>query len=520
MRSCLQSSCLSQTIINRSLDSERVVRCSIPSYFGPSLLPCCSFCATSGKNYSSALFTAWDPLKACLHSGAEACWGAFSSELSCRSRYSRSSRSMRSAGRSVLDSSQRWSFGRAPRRSHRLRRPHEVTGGGIFGAAPPPGRIIDLVRLDQAQLPAADNLLQGGGAAEEVALRFVAAFPIENQKLALGLDAFSQNGDVEAVAQRHHRADDRLGRRTRLYLAHEGTIELDLVERKSPKRFERGVAGSKIIERNRHAERPDLTQGVQRASPVLHDGGFCQLQLQPRGGEAGFQQHFMNELRQIGVSDLNRGEVDGDLVGRLPRLRRGAGCSEHPLAQRQDEAILFGQRDELGGRDRADFRVIPAQEGLVSANLAGGDRHLHLVVDLELLILERLPQFVSQHAPRPHRLVHRRLAKADRLVQFRFGAVHGQISVAYQYFRNGRIVGIDGDADAGAGRNLVIIQADRLEERGFEPREKVVEIGMASRTLNGGELIPAQPRDELALEQQAGHASRQNLQHFVARAVS
>ena len=101
-----------------------------------------------------------------------------------------------------------------------------------------------------------------------------------------------------------------------------------------------------------------------------------------------------------------------------------------------------------------------------------------------------------------------------------FGAVHGEISVAYQYFRNDRIVGIEGDADAGAGRDLVIIQTDRLEERGFEPREKVVEIGMASRTLNGGELIPAAPRDELALEQQAGHASRQNLKHFVARAVS
>ena len=42
---------------------------------------------------------------------------------------------------------------------------------------------------------------------------------------------------------------------------------------------------------------------------------------------------------------------------------------------------------------------------------------------------------------------------------------------------------------------------------------------MASHTLNGGELISAEPRDELALEQQAGHALRQNLQHFVARAV-
>src|SRR5271163_1526801 len=324
MRSCLQSSCLSQTIINRSLDSERVVRCSIPSCFGPSLLPCCSFYATSGKNYSSALFTAWDPLKACLHSGAEACWGAFSSEPSCRSRYSRSSRSMRSAGRSVLESSQRWSFGRAPRLWRRLRRPHEAIGGGAFGAAPYLSRIIDRARLDQAQLPAADNLLQRGGAAEQVALRLVAAFAIENGKLALGLDAFGQNGDAEALAQRHHRPDDRLGRRTRLDLAHEGSIELDLVERKSPKRFERGVARSKIIERNRHPERPDLTQSVQRASPVLHDGGFRQLQLQPRGGKAGFQQYFMDELGQIGVGELDRRKVDGDLIGRLPRCRRGA----------------------------------------------------------------------------------------------------------------------------------------------------------------------------------------------------
>ena len=69
-----------------------------------------------------------------------------------------------------------------------------MTGGGVFGAAPPPGRIIDRVRLDQAQLPAADNLLQAGGTPEEVALRFVAAFPIENGKLALGFDPSARTG--------------------------------------------------------------------------------------------------------------------------------------------------------------------------------------------------------------------------------------------------------------------------------------------------------------------------------------
>src|SRR3954447_11335059 len=48
----------------------------------------------------------------------------------------------------------------------------------------------------------------------------------------------------------------------------------------------------------------------------------------------------------------------------VPALHLGAGGAQHPPADREDEAGLLGERDELAGRDGAEVRVAPAQQGL------------------------------------------------------------------------------------------------------------------------------------------------------------
>src|SRR5262245_38446009 len=102
-------------------------------------------------------------------------------------------------------------------------------------------------------------------ASEQIALRFIAALAPEQGELSVGLDALGEDRDVEALAERQHRADDRLGLRVGLDLVHEQAVELDLVEGERAQRIERGVAGAEIVERDGDAERLDLTQDMQRA---------------------------------------------------------------------------------------------------------------------------------------------------------------------------------------------------------------------------------------------------------------
>ena len=71
------------------------------------------------------------------------------------------------------------------------------------------------------------------------------------------------------------------------------------------------------------------------------------------------------------------------------------------------------------------------------------------------------------------------------------------------------------------GPNLIIIQDNCSSSVEVSSRER------SRRDRHGfayaerlGQLIPAERRDELLFEQQAADASRQNLQHFVAGAVS
>jgi hypothetical protein len=48
-----------------------------------------------------------------------------------------------------------------------------------------------------------------------------------------------------------------------------------------------------------------------------------------------------------------------------------AGGAQHPFAERQDEAGLLGQRNEVERRDHAALGVVPAQQRLEAGDLAG-----------------------------------------------------------------------------------------------------------------------------------------------------
>src|SRR6185295_17665109 len=93
--------------------------------------------------------------------------------------------------------------------------------------------------------------------------------------------------------------------------------------------------------------------------------------------------------------ELARREVDRHADVRVIRElglevhRVAAGRLQDPEPERDDQAGLLGERDEVERRDEAALRVLPADERLEAVDRAGLQRDERLVVERELAVLER-----------------------------------------------------------------------------------------------------------------------------------
>src|SRR5579862_230284 len=135
-----------------------------------------------------------------------------------------------------------------------------------------------------------------GRSAQQIALDLVAAFFLEEAQLLVGLDAFGDHRQAEALAEAEHGAHDRGRLLVRMDLLDERAVDLDPVERKGAQVRKRRVAGAEIVHRDLDAERLDLTQRRQRAVEVAHQRRFGDLDLEPLAGQAGLDQRLMKLL--------------------------------------------------------------------------------------------------------------------------------------------------------------------------------------------------------------------------------
>ena len=103
--------------------------------------------------------------------------------------------------------------------------------------------------------------------------------------------------------------------------------------------------------------------------------------------------------QEIGVVELASRDVDAHVhragVQLAESRRLGTCLREHPLAQTDDEAGLFGKRDELAGRELAGDWMLPADERLVAHDLAALEIDDRLVVESELAAGDSLPQLAD-----------------------------------------------------------------------------------------------------------------------------
>ena len=131
----------------------------------------------------------------------------------------------------------------------------------------------------------------------------------------------------------------------------------------------------------------------------------------------------------------------------------GAGGSQHPFAEFDDQAGIFRDGDEFGRRDHAALGMAPAQQRLAAGDLVARQIDQRLVVDLEAAVDQRLAQVALHGEPGLGAGIHVGLEEAIGPPPAGLGAVHRQIGVLDQLVEVGAVLRRQRDADAGVGRS-------------------------------------------------------------------
>ena len=270
-------------------------------------------------------------------------------------------------------------------------------------------------------------------------------------------------------------ADDRAGDR-RLALVEadprdERAVDLEHVDRERGEVAQRGVAGAEVVDGEPDAELLELAHplgdgvgdragsAVSVSSSTSRSGGEPALVERParrrRPGRS--PRTARSEKLTLSVSSASA----------LVLARQRAACmqaaSQDPAPEREHQAAVLGDRDELAGQQQAAGRVLPADQRLDpdqplgcaargSAGSGGRARRSRSACASALLELD----------PLDHRRVHLRLEDLLLALALRLRPVEREVGVAQQVVG---LVAADRDPDAGADEDLATLDPERLVHR-------------------------------------------------------
>ncbi len=239
--------------------------------------------------------------------------------------------------------------------------------------------------------------------------------------------------------------------------------------------------------------------------------------LEPRGVEGG-----ADVGGHVGPQDELLGrEVHGDAHLCGPAGRILAGPPQDPVADLDDQAAFLGGGDELGRGDHAADRVAQAHQGLAGDHRAGADVDYRLVVDLQIVLGDRLAQHALQLALVADGHVHFRREDAREAAAVGLGPVERHVGPADQVVGLDRAVGDQGDPDAGADRDGAVDHQVVLADGADQPLGGLQDIGAVGDVAQQHlELVAAEARDHVAGTHGLADAARDQAQQLVARRMA
>ena len=204
----------------------------------------------------------------------------------------------------------------------------------------------------------------------------------------------------------------------------------------------------------------------------------------------------MDQSGQVAVAELHRRQIDRDLQRLGPGCRLAARLAHDPLAHRDDQPALLGERDEGAGRDHAALRMLPSNQRLEPDDLAG-DARLRLVVHRQLAAFDRGAKLLLQDAAVAQPPVHVGLEEAECAASFRFGAIERRVGIGDQRCGIGAVDREYRNADADADAHRLAVDDDVLVDRREQPIRQVLGRGwLISIGGDHHEFIAAKPSQE------------------------
>ena len=161
--------------------------------------------------------------------------------------------------------------------------------------------------------------------------------------------------------------------------------------------------------------------------------------------------------------------------------------------------------------------MAPAHERLDGHDLARVEVDERLVVELELVALERAPQVLLEREPLHHALAHAGVEQLEARAAAVLGAVHGDVGVAHDRF-GGVVAAVgDDDADGGGDDHGAVVDDDGRLQRVEQPLGDLDRAALAGQPLaQHRELVAAHARERVALRDQRPEPHRDLAEQLVA----
>ncbi|MNU99272.1 hypothetical protein D3C71_894000 [compost metagenome] len=209
----------------------------------------------------------------------------------------------------------------------------------------------------------------------------------------------------------------------------------------------------------------------------------------------------------------------------LPSHPLLASLLQHPAADRADHAGLLGNGDEFAGRDVAQGGVVPPQQCLHAQQAAALGGQARLVVQTQLLALQRAAQLLLHRLAGQRALVGLGRIEQRHVAPRGLGLVHGGVGTAHELVDVAAVLGVDGDAHTARHVQLVPFHRVALaDERNQAPLHQLLHILAPGHVAHHHhELVAAQAADRVAaahgLREAPGHRAQQAVADVVTQRV-
>src|ERR1700693_5797890 len=224
----------------------------------------------------------------------------------------------------------------------------------------------------------------GKGRAEEVALSFRATLGLKICPLFSRFDALRNHEVLEALSHVNYGADDRRVIGIGSDLVDKGLVNFQNINGKLPKIAQAGIAGAEVIHCKEYPHHFELLKYGDHGFGILHKDAFGELEFEISSFQASFREYRPDTFGKTLIAELDGRNVDGNRQWRqsrvLPGTRLTACFAQHPTADLQNEATIFGDGHELRWGDKSSIRVLPTYQRLDSCDLTRVEIYLRLIM--------------------------------------------------------------------------------------------------------------------------------------------